>query len=129
MKELKIMKALRYLLIVMGLMSVLSISAQALAQEPQAQMQSTSIMAGSGSQLPSAAVQGTYVTGATIGTYSPANASGPHRAKKEDNDWEDDDWGDTGDPWATPLGDAAWLLALLALAYALLRVYKRERSV
>ena len=129
MKELKIMKALRYLLIVMGLMSVLSISAQALAQEPQAQMQSTSLMAGSGSQLTSAAVQGTYVTGATIGTYSPANASGPHRAKKEDNDWEDDEWGDTGDPWPTPLGDAAWLLALLALAYALLRVYKRERSV
>ena len=32
------MKALRYLLIVMGLMSVLSISAQALAQQPQAQM-------------------------------------------------------------------------------------------
>ena len=129
MKELKIMKALRYLLIVMGLMSVLSISAQALAQQPQTQMQSTSIMAGSGSQLPSAAVQGTYVTGTTIGTYSPANASGPNRAKKGDDDWEDDGWGDTGDPWPTPLGDAAWLLALLALAYALLRVYKRERSV
>ena len=129
MKELKIMKALRYLLIVMGLMSVLSISAQALAQQPQAQMQSTSIMAGSGSQLPSAAVQGTYVTGTTIGTYSPANASGPHRAKKGDDDWEDDGWGETGDPWPTPLGDAAWPLALLALAYALLRVYKRERSV
>ncbi len=123
------MKTLRYLLIVMGLMSVLSISAQALAQEPQAQMQSTSIMAGSGSQLPSAAVQGTYVTGATIGTYSPANASGPHRAKKEDNDWEDDEWGDTGDPWATPIGDAAWPLMLLACAYCaflIIRTRKRE---
>ena len=129
MKELKIMKALRYLLIVMGLMSVLSISAQALAQEPQAQMQSTSIMAGSGSQLPSAAVQGTYVTGATIGTYSPANASGPHRAKKEDNDWEDDEWGDTGDPWATPIGDVMWPLMLLACAYCaflIIRTRKRE---
>ena len=123
------MKTLRYLLIVMGLMSVLSISAQALAQEPQAQMQSTSIMAGSGSQLPSAAVQGTYVTGATIGTYSPANASGPHRAKKEDNDWEDDEWGDTGDPWATPIGDVMWPLMLLACAYCaflIIRTRKRE---
>ena len=123
------MKTLRYLLIVMGLMSVLSISAQTLAQEPQAQMQSTSIMAGSGSQLPSAAVQGTYVTGATIGTYSPANASGPHRAKKEDNDWEDDEWGDTGDPWATPIGDVMWPLMLLACAYCaflIIRTRKRE---
>ena len=123
------MKTLRYLLIVMGLMSVLSISAQALAQEPQAQMQSTSIMAGSGSQLPSAAVQGTYVTGTTIGTYSPANASGPHRAKKGDNDWEDDEWGDTGDPWATPIGDVMWPLMLLACAYCaflIIRTRKRE---
>ena len=128
MKELKIMKALRYLLIVMGLMSVLSISAQALAQEPQAQMQSTSIMAGSGSQLPSAAVQGTYVTGTTIGTYSPANASGPHRAKKEDNDWEDDEWGDTGDPWATPIGDVMWPLMLLACAYCAFLIIRRASA-
>ena len=122
------MKTVRYLLIVMGLMSVLSISAQALAQEPQAQMQSTSIMAGSGSQLPSAAVQGTYVTGSIPGTYTPANAaSGPSRAKK--GDWEDDEWGDTGDPWATPLGDAGWPLALLALAYVCVRAFlKRKRA-
>ena len=122
------MKALRYLLIVMGLMSILSISAQALAQQPQAQMQSTSIMAGSGSQLPSAAVQGTYVTGATIGTYSPANASGPHRAKKEDNDWEDDEWGDTGDPWATPIGDVMWPLMLLACAYCAFLIIRRASA-
>jgi len=122
------MKTLRYLLIVMGLMSILSISAQALAQQPQAQMQSTSIMAGSGSQLPSAAVQGTYVTGATIGTYSPANASGPHRAKKEDNDWEDDEWGDTGDPWATPIGDVMWPLMLLACAYCAFLIIRRASA-
>ncbi len=123
------MKALRYLLIVMGLMSVLSISAQALAQKPEAQMQSTSGMVYSGSQLPSAAVQGTYVTGTTIGTYSPANASGPKRAKMNDDDddgWEDEDEPDKpGEPF--PLGDAVWLLLALAAAYALLRVYKRKR--
>ena len=129
MKELKIMKALRYLLIVMGLMSVLSISAQALAQQPQVQMQSTSIIASSGSQLPSAAVQGTYVTGATVGTYSPANASGPNRAKRGDDDWEDDDWGDTGDPYPTPLGDAMIPLALLACVYLIMRVARKRSRV
>jgi len=130
------MKALRYLLIVMGLMSVLSISAQALAQEPQAQMQSTSIMAGSGSQLPSAAAQGTYVTGTTIGTYNPANVNGPHRAKKEDNPGGgfnpgggEPGPGDNSEPWEDPLGDVMWPLLALAAAYALLRVYRRKRSV
>ena len=114
------MKALRYILIVMGLMSVLSISAQALAQQPQVQMQSTSIIAGSGSQLPSAAVQGTYVTGATVGTYSPANASGPNRARRGFNDPEEPgpDEGENSEPWQDPLGDAVWLLMLLALAFA-----------
>lgn len=132
-----IMKALRYLLIVMGLMSVLSISAQALAQQPQAQMQSTSIMAGSGSQLPSAAAQGTYVTGTTIGTYSPANVNGPHRAKKDDNPGGgfnpggggEPGPGDNTEPWEDPIGDAGWPLAMLAVAYALLRVYMRKRRV
>jgi hypothetical protein len=128
------MKALRYLLIVMGLMSVLSISAQALAQEPQAQMQSTSIMAGSGSQLPSAAAQGTYVTGTTIGTYNPANVNGPHRAKKEDNPGGgfnpgggEPGPGDNSEPWEDPLGDAAWPLMLLAFAFAIYKVRTRKR--
>ena len=136
MKELKIMKALRYLLIVMGLMSVLSISAQALAQQPEVYMQSTSGMAYSGSQLPSAAAQGTYVTGTTIGTYNPANVNGPHRAKKEDNPGGgfnpgggEPGPGDNSEPWEDPLGDAMWPLLALAAAYALLRVYRRKRSV
>ena len=125
------MKALRYLLIVM-MLSVASLAfatAQSLAQQPEAQMQSTSIIAGSGSQLPSAAVQGTYVTGATVGTYSPANASGPNRAKRGDDDWEDDDWGDTGDPYPTPLGDAMIPLALLACVYLIMRVARKRSRV
>jgi len=120
------MKALRYLLIVMGLVSVLSISAQALAQEPQTQMQSTSIMAGSGSQLPSAAATGAVITGSTPGSYTPASISnGPHRAKKGDDDWEDDDPTYDDEPWTTPLGDAAWPLALLAGAFA---IYYKVRT-
>lgn len=123
------MKALRYLLIVMGLMSVLSISAQALAQQPQAQMHTTSIMAGSGSTLPSAAAQGTYVTGTTIGTYTPANATnGPARAKKVG---EDEGWADDPDPDVPanpfPLGDAALPLILLACVYMCARAFLRRK--
>ena len=36
--------------------------------------------------------------------------------------------GDTGDPWATPLGDAAIPLALLALGYAIYKVRRRVRA-
>lgn len=125
-----IMKALRYLLIVMGLMSVLSISAQALAQQPQAQMQSTSIIAGSGSQLPSAAVQGTYVTGTAVGTYTPANATnGPAKMRRDvgggGSTADDEDPDGPGEPF--PLGDAGWPLMMLAAAYALLRLWRKRR--
>ncbi len=130
------MKALRYLLIVIAMVSFLGVNAQGLAQQPQAQMQSTSIMAGSGSQLPSAAAQGTYVTGTTIGTYNPANVNGPHRAKKEDNPGGgfnpgggEPGPGDNTEPWEDPIGDAGWPLAMLALAYVCVRAFlKRKRA-
>lgn len=135
MKELKIMKALRYLLIVMGLMSVLSISAQALAQQPEVYMQSTSGMVYSGSQLPSAAAQGTYVTGTTIGTYNPANVNGPHRAKKEDNPGGgfnpgggEPGPGDNTEPWEDPLGDVLWPLVLMALSYMAVRTARKRKG-
>lgn len=121
------MKTLRYLLIVIAMVSFLGANAQGLAQRPEVKMQSTSGMVGSGSTLPSAAVQGTYVTGTTVGTYSPANAAGPNRAKKE-GEWEDEgDPDNPGEP--NPLGDAALPLLMLAAAYALLRVYQRKRRV
>ncbi len=135
MKELKIMKALRYLLIVMGLMSVLNISAQALAQQPEVYMQSTSGMVYSGSQLPSAAAQGTYVTGTTIGTYNPANVNGPHRAKKEDNPGGgfnpgggEPGPGDNSEPWEDPLGDVLWPLVLMALSYMAVRTARKRKG-
>ena len=129
----KIMKALRYLLIVAmismaSVMSAANAAAQNLATRPDMQMQSTSVMQGSGSALPQAAVDGPYTTGATIGTYSPANYStgGPRRAKKE-GEWEDDpDPSNPGEP--SPIGDAALPLALLALAYAINKVRKRMRA-
>jgi len=129
------MKALRYLLIVamISMASVLSAAnaaAQNLATRPEMQMQSTSVMKGSGSALPQAAVDGPYTTGTTIGTYSPASTTGPRRAKMNDDDddgWEDEDEPEKpGEP--SPIGDAAWPLALLAVAYALARVYRRKRA-
>ena len=128
------MKALRYLLIVIAMVSFLGVNAQGLAQRPEVKMQSTSGMVGSGSTLPSAAVQGTYVTGTTIGTYNPANVNGPHRAKKEDNPGGgfnpgggEPGPGDNTEPWEDPIGDAGWPLAMLAAAYALLRLWRKRR--
>ena len=134
-KEIKNMKALRYLLIVIAMVSVLGVKAQTLAQMPKAQMKSTSGMVYSGSTLPQAAVQGTYVTGTTIGTYNPSNASGPHRAKKEDDGWADEDptegQGDVTPPELpgdlVPIGDAAWPLALLACVYMCARAFLRRK--
>ena len=122
------MKALRYLLIVVAILSVLSVSAQGLAQDwgrlPEVQMHSTSAMVGSGSSLPFAAVNGAVVTGNVPGSYSPAYASSRprridanHNGIDDDLETEDDDWGETGDPWPTPIGDAALPLALLALVF------------
>ena len=125
------MKTLRYLLMSVAILSVLSVSAQVRAQDwgklPQIQMQSTSVMVCSGSTLPSAAVNGVVVTGNVPGSYSPAYASSrPRRIDANGNGVDDDDegfddegegWGHTGDPFDTPLGDALWSLALLALVF------------
>ena len=123
------MKALRYLLIatLLSVASLVFATAQSLAQQPEAQMHSTSGMVYSGSTLPSAAAQGTYVTGTTVGTYTPANASGPRRAKKDD--WDDEDFNESQeDPFKTPLGDAAVPLMLLALAYVCVRAFRKKRA-
>ena len=124
------MKALRYLLIVMSLVSVLSVHAQSTAQLPEAQMQSTSAMVGSGSTLPQAATTGAYVTGSTVGTYSPAKIH-PGNVRRDvgggDSTADDEDPDGPGEPF--PIGDAVWPLLALAAAYAVLRVYRRKRSV
>ena len=116
----KIMKAMKLLLIVFGLVSVLSLSAQTFAEQPSMQMHSTSTMIGSGSELPQAAVTGTYTT------YSPSASSnftptGPQRGADTGDTNPDDPHG----PNEYPLGDTPWvLMLLLALGYAL-RVGKK----
>ena len=118
METMKIMKAMKSLLIVLGLARVLSLSAQTFAEQPTVQMHSTSAMMGSGSELPQAAVTGTYTT-YTTRTSSNYLPTGPQRAS------EDTPPADPPGPNEYPLGDTPWLLMLLlALGYAL-RVGKK----
>ena len=129
------MKTMRYLLIVamVSVASMMFATAQSLAQQPKAEMQSTSVMVSSGSALPSAAASGTVLTGSKLGTYDPADASysGPRKAKKEDangDGWEDEE-DPTGPADPYPVGDAALPLMLLALAYMGVRAFlKRKRA-
>ena len=123
------MKTLRYLLMVVAMVSVLSVHAQSTAQLPEAQMQSTSAMVGSGSTLPQAATTGAYVTGSTVGTYSPAKIH-PGNVRRDvgggEGEWEDEDDPDNpGEP--NPIGDAVWPLALLACAYLIIRVVRARK--
>ena len=128
-KRLEIMKTLRYLLIVIGLVSVLSVSAQSTAQLPQAQMQSTSGMVYSGSTLPQAAVTGAYVTGSTPGSYSPARVHvGTIRKGASDEDEGDTPPENPPGPNENPVGDAMIPLALLACAYVLARAFRKRRA-
>ncbi len=121
------MKALRYLLIVVAMVSVLGVCAQSTAKLPEPMMQSTSTMVTTGTTLPFAAAEGTYVTGSTPGTYSPAGGR-PGHIRKSDGDWEDDELtGEhTENPWKDPIGDA-WPLALLACAYLIIRVVRARK--
>ena len=127
-KEVENMKALRYLLMVVAMVSVLSVKAQSTAQLPEVQMQSTSVMVGSGSALPQAATTGTVLTGETPGTYSAAGHHG-HIRRGIDGDDENEKPSGWDDPYKDPIGDALWPLLVLASVYALLRVYRRKRSV
>ncbi|MBO7457645.1 MAG: hypothetical protein J6T80_00110 [Paludibacteraceae bacterium] len=117
------MKTLRYLLIVVALLSILSVSAQGLAQQPEATMHSTSTMVGSGSTLPSAAVTGVSTT------YSPAKTpNGPRRAAS-DEDEGDTPPPDPHGPNEDPLGDVLWPLMLCACAYLIVRTAQRRKRI
>ena len=121
-KELEIMKAGRYLLIVIGLVSVLSVGAQSFAQRPTCEFRSTSTMVYSGSSLPQAAITGAYTTydmPATSGVYRP-------RRVGENDEFEDEEEPETPDvPF--PIGDATWPLLTMLAVYCAVRVYKRRR--
>lgn len=120
------MKTLRYLLMVVAMASVLGVYAQGTAQFPEATMQSTSSMVGTGSTLPQAAVSGTTLAGETPAAYAPGRAGKIRRdvgggGTTED---EDPDPDSPGEPF--PIGDAALPLMLLACAYLVVRVARRR---
>ena len=113
------MKAMKLLLIVFGLVSVLSLSAQTFAEQPVVQMHSTSAMMGSGSELPQAAVTGVSTTYTSNGVGSSYTPTGPQR-----------DGGnrpsDNVEPF--PIGDTPWLFMLLLVAGYVVRVGKKYSS-
>lgn len=142
------MKALRYLLIVLGMMSVVAMNAQKYGkpyrpqytqrqtvtyttpmQVQQMGMHSTSVLSGSGSTLPQAAVTGTYTADEMYSSYSPARLGGPRRVDSNDDGFEDEEDPDLPDvPF--PLGDAVLPLMALAIVYGVwCMVYRRKRRV
>ena len=126
-KDLEIMKALRYLLIVVAMISVLSVRAQRYAQPPQVQMYSTSAMISSGSTLPSAATTGAVLTGSTPGAYAPAYRPGGMRKDVGGGGTTEDDDEDPDLPTEpNPIGDGLIPLLLLAGAYLIWRATRRR---
>lgn len=112
-KMIKIMKAIKQLLIVIGLISVLTISAQTITEYPVAEMHSTSTMVGSGSTLPNAASSGFISADDNLNSSSFNTPRGPRRAKEEGDDTPPDPNG----PNENPLGDTVIPLLLLAAGY------------
>lgn len=112
------MKALRYLLMVIALLSVMSASAHTFdkqwGQKPVIEMHSTSAMAYSGSTLPQAAA-----TGVSLYCEQNQETLTPPKSIRKGRP------GDWTNPYDDPLGDVLWPLMLMALAYV---VYLKSRK-
>lgn len=121
MKGGTIMKAMRYLLSVIVILSVTTLGAQNLSQYPAIQMQSTSSMVSSGSTLPQAAITGVYTT-------YDSPTGGPRRSKKEVDPFGEETIGDVTNPQqpGTPIGDGTWILMFLAVGYAFFIAWRRK---
>lgn len=119
----KAKKALRYLLILVAMLSVLSLGAQNMAQQPRNDFRSTSTMLGAGSTLPQAAVDGVVTTN---GQQAPVGRQGHIRTGLGGGGSGEP--GDRPEPWADPLGDATWPLALCMMAYVCVRAFRRKRA-
>ena len=118
------MKAIKQLLIAIGLISVLTISAQTITEYPVAQMHSTSTMVGSGSTLPNAASSGFISADDNLNSSSNNTPRGPRRVIDEDDKEEEKPEG-WQDPMEDPLGDAVLPMMLLAVVYG---IYLRRKN-
>lgn len=117
------MKALRYLLMVMivALVSV-TVEAQFAPIDTEYQWQSTSVMIGSGSALPQAAIDGASTTDGDDASSSPKG--GIRRIGGNTSGGSDD----REDPLYTPLGDGMWVMMVMAVGYLIYRVRTRKRE-
>ena len=119
------MKAMKYILMVISMVGVLSVSAQQQTEQPNVQFQSTSTMQASGSVLSSQPMLNADGT-----AYNPTEASAPTKVGKPG---QPKTIGPThGEDNPNPLGDAVIPLLLMAMAYAVYsvaRVYRRKRRV
>ena len=150
MNELRNMeKTLRYLLIVMTVLSMAGVQAATLgtpyqpqtrgirytanpSQMPAVAIHSTaaSKMMSSGSSLPMAAVSGVYVTGATPESSSPVTKHPGHVRREDGNGdgWEDENEPDRpGEMY--PLGDVLWPLMLMAMAYVVYLTSRKKKEI
>lgn len=142
-KELEIMKALRYLFVaIVAMLTAQSVSAQEYTRinsvagcttfgqtERQYQFHSTSAILMDDTQL-GLAEDGAFATG--ISTGKPLSFAGSRRAKMEDPDpWGGGSIGDVDKPLepGTPIGDGLWALLLMAAGYLIYRVRTRKREV
>ncbi len=90
------------------------------ANTPAIHFQSTSVMSGTGSKLPQAAVSGVMTTDES----NNSTVSGPRRIGGG-NSGGGDGPANPDDPWKTPLGDAVLPLLLLAAGYV---IYLRRKN-
>ena len=111
------MKALRCLLATFAVLTVISVSAQSLAQDPSVQFQSTSSMVGSGSTLPQAAQTGAYTT-YDIDYPGAMGKPGIKRIGGSGSGTEGNEAEESTDPSETPIGDGVWVLLAFAAGYA-----------
>ena len=127
------MKALRYLLIIMSLVSVLNVSAQLPNQsewekQPVVQMRSTSAMVYSGSTLPQAAATGvTMASVAETETSTRPYHPGHIRRGIDDGDENEKPEG-WDDPYDDPLGDVLWPMMLMAMAYVVYLMSRKKKE-
>ena len=133
------MKAMKYIWIVLGLLSVVAIEAATYGKpyQPQYQHRAAYFQAHSRTDMPLATMGSVYsptmysgsalplaaATGVTT-TDNPSSGNGPKRAKKEDPDpfggQTVDDITNPQEP-GTPIGDALLPMMLMALLYVLCR--------
>lgn len=116
------MKALRYLLIVV--IALVSVAAKAEFSQASIdyQFRSTSMMTGSGSTLPQAALTGTMYADGSYMTYGS-----PSRPRRAPEDGDTPPSSNPKGPMENPIGDGMWVLMVLALGYAGVR-YRMVRG-